>query len=257
MKLTLLLLGFIVFAIPEIKVINLPIIGRTLEFSSKASAQIVQDYIPPISSKKTSRTKGAGSRGCDLISATDLQLLTPEDHIATTVSSRPTFFWSISNTSLPVRFTLIEPGVAKPIMDRKFMVTRPGVVEVKLPSDRPGLKLGKEYRWTVSIVCNEERPSENTYAYSWIKRVAITPKLVHNLAGVDMRSQKRSLVYARSGIWYDALLSSYTGYKTHPQDKIALWYFSRLLAQIGVLATDKHLQSGTIVTNFQAYVINK
>ncbi len=246
MKLTSLLLGFIVFLIPEIKIINLPIIERTLEFSSKASAQIVQDYVPPISSKKTSRTKGAGSRGCDRILATDLQLLTPDDHIATTVSSHPTFFWSISNTSLPVRFTLIEPGVAKPIMDRKFMVTRPGVVEVKLPSDRPGLKLGKEYRWTVSIVCNEERPSENTYAYSWIKRVAVTPKLAQNLAGVDKRSQ-RSLVYARSGIWYEALLDSYTGYKAHPQDKIALWYFSRLLNQIGVAPTNKYLQQGNIV----------
>lgn len=256
MKLTSLLLGFIVFAIPEIKVINLPIIGRTLEFSSKASAQMVQDYVPPISSKKTSRTKGAGSRGCDLISATDLQLLTPEDHIATTVSSHPTFFWSISNTSLPVRFTLIEPGVAKPIMDRKFMVTRPGVVEVKLPSNLPGLKLGKEYRWTLSIVCNEERPSENTYAYSWIERVAVTPNLTQNLKGVNIQTQ-RSLVYARSGIWYEALLSSYMGYKAHPQDKIAFWYFSELLAQIGVSATNKNLQPGTIVTNSQAYVINK
>lgn len=256
MKLTSLLLGFIVFLIPEIKIINLPIIGRTLEFSSKASAQIVQDYVPPVGSKKTSRTKGAGSRGCDRTSDTDLQLLTPEDHIATTVSARPTFFWSISNTSLPVRFTLIEPGVANPIMDRTFMVTRPGVVDVKLPSDRPGLTLGKEYRWTVSIICNEKRPSENTYAYSWIKRVAVTPKLAQNLVGVDERPQ-RSLVYARSGIWYEALISSFADYKAHPQNKIALWYFSRLLAGVGISFTGKQLQPGNVVVNPQAYVINK
>ena len=237
MKLTSLLLGVIVFAILEIKVINLPIIGRTLEFSSKASAQISQVYIPGTNDKKASRTKGSGARGCDLISATDLQLLTPNDHVATTVSSHPTFFWSISNTSLPVRFTLVEPGVAKPIMERKFTVTRPGIVGVKLPSDLPGLKLGKEYRWTVSIVCNEERPSENTYAYSWIERVAVTPRLAQDLEGVNIQTQ-RSLVYARSGIWYEALLSSYMSYKAHPQDKIALWYFSRLLNQIGIAPND-------------------
>lgn len=155
-----------------------------------------------------------------------------------------------------MRFTLIEPGVAKPIMDRTFMVTRPGVVEVKLLSDRPGLKLGKEYRWTVSIVCNEERPSENTYAYSWIKRVAVTPKLAQNLKEVNIQTQ-RSLVYAHSGIWYEALISSFADYKAHPQNKIALWYFSRLLAEVGISFTGKQLQPGNVVINPQAYGINR
>lgn len=242
-KLALSLLCFIVFAIPEFKVITVPIIGRTVKFSTKVSAQTVQVYIPPASPSRTSRPKGAGSRGCDSASDTNLQLLVPDDHLPLTVSARPTFFWYVSNTTLPVRFTLVEPGVAEPLIDRSFKVKRPGIVQLTLPSDVPGLALGKEYRWTVSLVCNKERPSENIYAYSSIKRVAITPKLAQTLAGVGQEPQKRTLVYAQSGIWYDALNSSYIGYKANPQGKVASWYFSKLLNQVGMpTVSDQQLQ---------------
>lgn len=259
LKVALLLFGFTVFVMPEIDVINVPIIGRTVNFSKKVSAQTAQVYIPPAVPSRTSRTNGTGSRGCDAFggmgsdhrpSDTNLQLLVPDDHLPLTVSARPTFFWYVSNTTLPVRFTLVEPGVAEPLLDRSFIVKRPGIVQLTLPSEVPELALGKEYRWTVSLVCNKERPSENIYAYSSIKRVAITPKLAQTLAGVSQEQQKRSLVYAQSGIWYDALNSSYIGYKANPQDKVPNWYFSKLLNQVGMpTVSDQQLQQPNTISN--------
>lgn len=232
---------------PEIGSTNLPIIGQTTEFSSKASAQIVTDYVPPVGTQRTSRTKGAGSRGCDRTANPDLQLLVPSNHIPTTVSTHPTFYWYVSATSSPVRFTLVEPGVVKPILDRRFTIAQPGVVGVKLPSDVPGLVAGKQYRWTVAIVCDKERPSANTYAYGWISRVAVTPELKSKLAKVSSNSQHRSLVYAQSGIWYDALRNSIMSYEANHQNKV----FSRLLlqAEIPVLG-DRGLQQGNIVRSY-------
>jgi Domain of Unknown Function (DUF928) len=250
LKVALLLFGFTVFVMPEIDVINVPIIGRTVNFSKKVSAQTAQVYIPPAGPSRTSRTKGAGSRGCDQSGNTNLQLLVPHDHLPLTVSARPTFFWYVSNTTLPVRFTLVEPGVAKPIVDRSFKVKRPGIVELELPSDVPGLALGKEYRWTVSLVCNKERPSENSYADSSIKRIAITPELAQTLAEAGQEPQKRSLVYARSGIWYDALNSSYISYRANPQGKVTFWYFSKLLSQVGMpTVSTRQLQQPNTISN--------
>jgi Domain of Unknown Function (DUF928) len=244
MKSAFLPIFFTLLVIPEVGSINLPIIGQTLKFNSKASAQFVADYVPPGGTKRTSRTKGAGSRGCDRAASPELQLLAPNDHIPTTASTHPTFYWYISVTKLPVRLTLVEPGVVKPIVDRRFIVTRPGVVGVKLPSDVPGLVVGKQYRWTVAIVCDEERPSANTYAYSWISRVAATPELKSKLAEVSNSSQNRSLVYAQAGIWYDALSSSIMNYEINNQDKL----FSRLLAQAGIPGlNNQKLQPGIIV----------
>jgi hypothetical protein len=198
MKNAFLPICFTLLVIPEMGVSYLPLVGQTLHLNSKASAQLVTDYAPPSGTKRKSRTQGAGSRGCDAFSARgfandgsrndhraanpELQLLAPNNHIPTTVSTHPTFYWYISATSLPVRFTLVEPGVIKPVADRRFLVTRPGVVGVKLPSDVPGLVAGKQYRWTVAIVCDEERPSANTYAYGWISRVVATSELKSKLA---------------------------------------------------------------------------
>ena len=265
LKIALLPISLTLFAIPEIGLTNFPvisIIGQTLKFNSKASAQLVTDYAAPSDTKRKSRTQGAGSRGCDAFSTRgfddgshsdhraanpELQLLAPNDHIPTTVSTHPTFYWYISATSLPVRFTLVEPGVIKPVADRRFRVTRPGVVGVKLPSDVPGLVVGKQYRWTVAIVCDEERPSANTYAYGWISRVVATPELKSKLAKVSNNSQNRSLVYAQSGIWYDALSSSIMDYEANHQDEV----FSRLLTQAEIPGlNNQKLQQGNIVRSY-------
>lgn len=250
LRTVLLLFGFITFLVPEFKLFNLSIIGRMFGESSQVFAQTVQIYIAPVgTTSTTSRTKGAGSRGCEGASDTNLQLLVPEDHIPLTVSEHPTFFWYVSDTSLPVRFTLVEPGVAEPIVDRSFKVKRPGIVQFRLSSDIPGLVLGREYRWTVSLVCNKERPSENTYAYSSIMRVVVTPELARMLA-TSQEVQKRSLAYAQSGIWYDALLTSYMNYRDNPQGKVASWYFARLLTQIGMpTVSQRQLQQPNIVSS--------
>lgn len=237
-KLASLLFGFITLSVSEIDLINVPIIGRTVKFSTKVSAQTVRVYLPPVGPSRESRTTGTGSRGCDRAGDTKLQLLVPDDHLPLTISERPTFFWYVSDTSLPVRFTLVEPGVAEPIVDRTFKIKRPGIVQITLPADASGLALNKEYRWTVSLVCNKERPSENTYAYSSIKRVAVTPALRSKLAGISQK-EERSLVYAQSGIWYDALDNSFISYKNNTQSKVAKWYFSKLLTQVGLPAVSE------------------
>lgn len=259
LKVILLLFGFVVFLLPEVPVINVSIIEQAVKSSSKVFAQTVQVYVPPVGTSRTARTKGTGSRGCDAnvngsrsdhsLGNINLQLLVPDDHLPLTVSEQPTFFWYVSNTTLPVRFTLVEPGVAKPIIDRSFKIIRPGIVQFTLPSDIPGLALGKEYRWTVSLVCNNERPSENTYAYSSIKRVTVTHELAKTLA-TSQNLQKRSLVYAHSGIWYDALLSGYVAYQNNPQGKVTSWYFSRLLAQVGVnVVSERQVQQPNIISS--------
>lgn len=249
-KIASLLFGVTTFVIPEIKIINVPIIERKVEFTAKVSAQTAQVYIPPDGSSRTSRTTGTGSRGCDHSGNTKLQLLVPDDHLALTVSARPTFFWYVSDTTLPVRFTLVEPGVAKPIVDRSFNVKSSGVVQFKLPSDLPELEVSKEYRWTVSLVCNKERPSANAYADSAIKRVAVTPELAQMLAEVGQEPQKRSLVYGRSGIWYDALNNSYISYQANPHGKVTSLYFYQLLSLVGMpTVSTQQLQEPNTVSN--------
>lgn len=176
-----------------------------LLFDHKSTkADIIANYNPPPGSpRRPQRTEGSGSRGCSKGEEVTLRLIVPSTHTATTTTSHPTLLWYVSSSLLPLRFTLVEPGVAQPVYEKQLNITSPGIVRLEVPKNSPGLATGKEYRWTVSVICNVKRPSENTNAYAWIKRIPKTPELKQNLEG--KKKQQQAAVYAQRGIWYDTV----------------------------------------------------
>jgi len=125
----------------------------------------------PTDRPKPQRTQGGGSRGCINSQPVSLKLLVPQDHTAFTANSHPTFSWYVSNVpSMPMEIALVEEGIAQPMLVKRLTVKNAGLLQFKLPPEIPGLEVGKEYRWTVSLFCNPERPSQSIYARAWIQR---------------------------------------------------------------------------------------
>ncbi|GFE72057.1 hypothetical protein CFPU101_46670 [Chroococcus sp. FPU101] len=126
----------------------------------------------------------------------------------------------------------MELGVSEPLLENKLTVKRPGIIQINLPSDRPTLEVNKEYYWTVAILCNEKRPSENAYARAVIKRIPLTTELRQKLNATSNPLTKAQ-IFAQSGIWYDAITTSYQAYTEAPNSN-APAYFWQLLQQIGL-----------------------
>lgn len=193
-------------------------------------------YNPPKPRKEVpkSRTTSVGSRGCNKPSLrrAKVQLLAPEDHVGLTTFGHPVFFGRVTTTSpVKVSFVLAEPGVVEPIAEMEQTVQSSGIIKFSLPSQQTGIKQGKPYLWTVSLICNSKRPSQNAYAYAWIERVPTPASLTSQLKASQISD--RSAIYAQSGIWYDALAEAY-------RDNSSLQQFSRLLIQLSqVNKTDK------------------
>jgi Domain of Unknown Function (DUF928) len=149
--------------------------------------------------------------GCDPLSPVSLTPLTPPDHAATTLSDHPTFLWQVSGpSSAPMQFTLMAPGRRQPIHQQTLKADRRGVVALTLPESAAALELGQQYRWTVALVCDADRPSQNVYARAWVTRVTPPPALALQLTGIKPgpeAEQQRALAYATAGIWYDAVAS--------------------------------------------------
>lgn len=193
-------------------------------------------YIPLVEqTERPLRTSNSGGRrGCDLNNPIDINLLAPNDHIATTVSGHPTFLWNVSKTtSVPMRFALVESSVAEPVLELQLKVEKPGIYEIKVPPNIPELKVGRIYRWTVSLTCNETSPSQDSYAYVIFERVPITSKLAQELA-VATNERERSLVYAQSGIWYDAISTMWKACIAAPTKRVNFQAFNRLLNQVNI-----------------------
>ncbi|MBR8831724.1 MAG: hypothetical protein N5P05_002683 [Chroococcopsis gigantea SAG 12.99] len=205
-----------------------------------ATGGVKRGYIPPLPPKDRRQTvTSAGSRGCPGQSDIGLTLLAPNHHIATTVSEHPTLFISVAE--IPQRallFTLARPDISEPVVQKKLKITSPGIIPITLPSDTPALEMNKNYYWTVTIICNEKRPSENAYARSAIKRIALNEELAGRLQK-EKDFLLKAQIYARARVWYDAVTLGYQAY-TQDRDFNATAYFWQLLEEAG-LYSSSHL----------------
>ena len=178
-------------------------------------ANTTKNYRPPKGEKREQARKAGGSRGCRIPLKDTVTLLVPQDHTATTISPHPTFFWHLSQKlSLPLRFTLLEPG-KKPILTKELK-PEPGIVALKLPQSNKPLEVDKIYRWTVTVICNDDKPSRNLFAQAWIERVSLAASNSYSENVFDKSSCSNE--YAQMGIWYDALYCAYTAQSSQFQD---------------------------------------
>jgi hypothetical protein len=226
--------------------------GQNLGFSSPAIASYAFQgtsgfqYVPPVGANPR-RSRGSGSRGCDQSLPVTVTLLIPSTHIGDTTSSHPTFSWHLSNNvSVPIKFALVELGVVEPLYVQEIASPKAGITEVEIPKDRPELVPGHQYRWSVSLVCNHNRPSANPYFYSWIKRVPTPPALSEKLAATNnpattldkaassKRLRDRAQIYAQAGQWYDALAALTAAKTENPNDPAIREDFFTLLNQGGL-----------------------
>lgn len=208
----------------------------TLGFAAPAVAKDTIRYRPPKLPGPV-RTAGTGSRttNCaDMDKTATLLPLVPDGHIGQTVSDRPPLLWYVSGAK-SVEVALVEPGVAKPIFEQTVKIHRPGIVQVNFPESAPALKPGKEYRWSISVVCNPKRRTQDTaYTQAFIKRLPLSVVLEQQLAAAKSDLQKRGWIYAEAGLWYDALAALAQANASDPTNESIQADFYALLNQVGL-----------------------
>lgn len=171
-------------------------------FFSDLSVSAQKENLP--ATKRRSQTrKSGGTRGECTQQSNTLTLIVPKNQdslsdIPKTTLSHPTFVWYLAQqSSVPTKFTLVEPG--RTIYAQEFNLEGFGLVALTLPKTVPPLEVGKDYRWTVSLLCSRQNPSRNPYTQAWIERVSNSfyPKEGKKLA-CD--------AYEKAEIWYDTLM---------------------------------------------------
>ncbi|UIE38001.1 DUF928 domain-containing protein [Leptodesmis sichuanensis] len=205
-----------------------------LGFATPAAAKDPIRYKPPTLPGPV-RTAGTGSRtvGCAMDKTATLLPLVPDRHIGQTVSDRPPLLWYVAGAK-SVEVTLVQPGVAKPIFEQTVQIHNPGIVQVNFPDNAPALQPGQEYRWSVAVVCNPKRRTQDTaYTQAFIKRLPASARLEQQLAAAKS-DQERSRIYAEAGLWYDALATLAKANASDPANESIRADFYSLLHQVGL-----------------------
>jgi hypothetical protein len=130
-----------------------------------------------------------------------LILLLPPNKFGLTIASNPQFFAYVPKTSaIAVEFVL-ENQQGKGIAHKRLELTNtPSIVNVQFEK-RP-LEVGKDYKWLVSIVCENGDP-EDAFVEGIIRRIKPEAALVSKLEKAS--AIEKVNLFAKFGIWQDAI----------------------------------------------------
>lgn len=185
--------------------------------------------------------RGAGSRGGQSCPRADKPLTTlmpvtpkslvrgqelaPEkkasdSRLGLTVAERPIFWFYIPyslTSEHPIEFVLQDDknnDIYQTTLTEQG--TSPGIVGFELPSTAPALEVNKTYRWYFYIYCTADRTDDPTFVEGWVKRVSINPSLKRQLE--QAKPQQRFELYAKAGIWHEAVTSLAELRRKNPED---------------------------------------
>jgi hypothetical protein len=184
-------------------------------------------------------TRGKGS--CSEQATTKLTALAPYSHPGQSANSHPTFAWHIPDTeAYPVLFKLYEYDATQrnskgKTIAKKTLSSTPGIMSYTLPSDSPGLSVGKKYIWEVVVICNPNSPSQSLVVDADIKIVAQPAEIETKLSNTSNNITKAD-IYAEAGLWYDALAKVVVT-SDDPQAKA---FTTKLIEQLTVMETQNH-----------------
>ena len=201
-----------------------------------AEAGLLGDYTTnsdPIVVKQR-RTLGSGSRlGCrSNLPEKSVELLVPPSEVVhQTNSPTPTLFLhSKVASSLPFKFTLVNPQVDQPLVEQTFSISEPGIKQIKLPKSTK-LEEGTVYLWYVAIPCGRDPQQYQEVLGAAIERVPVTRKVKTQLQLANTTDEKAT-VYARNGIWYEAVDLAVGDYTNPTTEGNSSDYLEQLLSSV-------------------------
>jgi hypothetical protein len=176
-----------------------------------------------------------------------LTLLKPANYQALTVAEHPTFFVYVPQTSAKKALFVLKDESEDYYYQKSLPIpSTAGVVNFTLPPDVPALKIGKNYQWSVVLICGEAIRPDSPAVVGQIRRIELNSILSSQLK--NLSSLERAALYGKNGIWYDTLAtlaqlrrdsstqSIATIAPTQPDDSTLAASWEELLKSVGLEA---------------------
>ena len=152
----------------------------------------------------------AGGRG------PPIEARAPSDHTGYTLEASPRLWWALEEASpLDVRLVVTTADAIDPLVEATIPgPQRPGLGVADLADYGAELVPGVAYRWSVSLVVDARRRSNNPIAVGSIERLAPDSEIVGRVEAAERAARGHAL--AREGVWYDAWDYFSTLARAHP-----------------------------------------
>ena len=150
----------------------------------------------------------------------NLIILCP-DHTGLTVQEHPSIFWYVNKPVKDVKFkvTVLADSEPEPLFEKTWDADKEvGIQRLDLKDLQKTLEPNTDYKVSVTILLNSSGKSGDVLTSGFIKRITASDKLVSKLLTRPTPAE-RAIVYARQGIWYDALAAISDQIAADPDNK--------------------------------------
>ena len=178
---------------------------------------------------------GGQTRGLEV--GTPLLIALVPDHVAFTVKNDPALCWYLSlHTSRPMILTVVDSRGIRPILEQSL----PSPVHAGIHCMKPReygveFKAQESYRWFVTVVLDQNRPSQDLVAGGMIERISFDEACTLDMPcaspSCDIEGISR---YSESGLWYDAVACLLQLIEQDPNKESLRHMLEHLLQQSGV-----------------------
>lgn len=168
---------------------------------------IFQENFDPPGDGKPKDTVGAGSRNGLKCSqdGQSIRSLMPKSNYGLTLQEHPQVFVYLPNTSAKQVVLKFEDESGSSSSQPVFLeiVSHSGIASFRLPANQPPLIVGKNYQWSLAVVCGEMLQPSDPVFQGWVQRVGRTTNLERELKQKSRLEQMQW--YGTNGYWYDWL----------------------------------------------------
>lgn len=181
------------------------------------------------------RTTEGGTRGCGNYQPGQkpLAALTPANAMPLTVAEHPTWYWYVpESVGQNLEFKLLDENDREVLYSTTLQAPmQGGIISHRLPAEaNVSLATGKTYHWYLVAVCDPRDRTGDIAIDGWIERVEPTARVQQQLK--DAGDADRAAIYARSGIWHDALDLFAELRRENPQDPLVSRQWEQLLDSV-------------------------
>ncbi|MGI0488770.1 DUF928 domain-containing protein [Pantanalinema rosaneae CENA516] len=218
---------------------------------------IFNDPTPPSQGTPTGSRRGGASRTCYRSEETLTALVPIQNQIVfgRTSADHPTLWFYLPthpDRPMTIEFWLQDAKDNVIYTTQIALANRqPGLMSIAVPATVPPLAVNQLYTWTLQGSCQSQRSAESSslVVKGTIQRTPLDTTLQQQLTTATPLEQAK--VYAAKGIWYDALNTLATSYRSNRRDRPIAEAWNTLLQQIGLesLAEKPFISSGEDVSN--------
>lgn len=211
--------------------LSIPLASLAISLAAPLRAQIE----PPEGSPAPTATTSGGTRPIQTCLTSipkvsqRLIVLNPSKTIGFTRSDQPTLFVYIPrNEAHALEFSLFDERKRGLYQTTFSIQNQSGLIRVAFPSDAPKLVQGKNYYWTVAVICNIDDRTEDQIIGGWIQH----RNLSEDISG--LLPIERIELYARQGFWYDAFSEWAMLHQQQPHHPMVKQAWTNLIQAIGL-----------------------